>query len=100
MKNRTDFRSSVETGMDPRLVFKALLPGRMWGDRLGKTEKYLQIIDLRKIHFISVLSCLENLFHTKTNRDFQWFFKVPVCQHYLFGYSSLGCFAIDLSWHK
>ena len=41
MKNLTDFRKTVETGMDPRLVFKALLPGRMWGDRLGKTEKYL-----------------------------------------------------------
>ena len=34
--------------MGPRLVFKALLPGRMWGDRLGKTEKYLQIIDIKK----------------------------------------------------
>ena len=48
MKNLTDFRKTVETGMGPRLVFKALLPGRMWGDRLGKTEKYLQIIDLKK----------------------------------------------------
>ena len=61
MKNLTDFRKTVEIGMDPRLVFKALLPGRMWGDRLGKTEKYLQIIELRKIEFISVLSCLRNL---------------------------------------
>ena len=48
MKNLTDFRKTVETGMGPRLVFKALLPGRMWGDRLGKTEKYLQIIDIKK----------------------------------------------------
>ena len=30
MKNLTDFRKTVETGMGPRLVFKALLPGRMW----------------------------------------------------------------------
>ena len=61
MKNLTDFRSMVETGLDLRWVFKALLPGRMWGDRLGKTEKYLQIIDLRKVEFISVLSCLRDL---------------------------------------
>ena len=61
MKNLTDFRSTVETGIDPRLAFKALLLCRMWGDRLGKAEKYLQIIDLRKIEFISVLSCLRNL---------------------------------------
>ena len=60
MKNLTDFRKTVETGMDPRLAFKALRPCRMRGDRLGKTEKYLQIIDLRKIEFVSVLSCLRN----------------------------------------